>query len=87
MEMFLIKQKYMHPRVSLHFQPRVYHPLQHFQINTGQLIYVPAAHTRFILTQLFKRGGLCINIKAEVQRQVRFARCEAYPHPIGFAAC
>src|SRR2546423_332260 len=29
---------------------------------------------------------MCINITAEIQRQVRFARCEAYPHPVGFAA-
>ena len=47
---------------------------------------VKAAHTRFVLTQLFQRGRMGSNIIAEVQRQVRFARCETYPHPVGFAA-
>jgi len=71
---------------SLQLTSRLYHPFQYFKINIGQFIYVQAAHTRFILTQLFKRGTKGINITAEVQRQVRFAWREAYPHPVGFPA-
>ena len=47
---------------SLLLTPRFYHSLQHLQIDTVQLIDVQAAHTRFILTELFQRGGMGIRL-------------------------
>jgi hypothetical protein len=50
---------------SLPLTPSLYHPLQYFQIDIGQFIYVNAAHASFVLAQLFQRGGMCVNITAE----------------------